>query len=45
LLGVPVEHRPSFTSEPVTSILSKTEGQAQMLILLAAATGLRETYK
>ena len=35
------QHRPTFTSEQVTSILSKTKGQAQMLILLAAATGLR----
>ena len=35
------QHRPSFTSEQVTSILSKTNGPAQMLILLAAATGLR----
>jgi integrase len=35
------QHRPSFTSEQVTSILTKTNGQAQMLILLAAATGLR----
>ena len=35
------QHRPSFTSEQVTSILSKTKGQAQMLVLLAAATGPR----
>jgi len=35
------QHRPTFTSEQVTSILGKTKGQAQMLILLAAATGLR----
>jgi hypothetical protein len=35
------QHRPTFTSEQVTSILSKTKGQAQVLILLAAATGLR----
>jgi len=35
------QHRPTFTSEQVTSILDKTKGQAQMLILLAAATGLR----
>ena len=35
------QHRPSFTSEQVSSILDKTKGQAQMLILLAAATGLR----
>jgi integrase len=35
------QHRPTFTSEQVTSILAKTKGQAQMLILLAAATGLR----
>ena len=35
------QHRPTFTSEQVTSILGKTKRQAQMLILLAAATGLR----
>ena len=35
------QHRPFFTSEQTTSILGKTKGQAQMLILLAAATGLR----
>jgi integrase len=35
------QHRPSFTSEQVSSILGKTKGQAQMLVLLAAATGLR----
>ena len=35
------QHRPTFTSEQVMSILDKTKGQAQMLILLAAATALR----
>ena len=35
------QHRPTFISEQVTSILGKTKGQVQMLILLAAATGLR----
>jgi integrase len=35
------QHRPTFTSEQVTSILGRTKRQAQMLILLAAAIGLR----
>ena len=35
------QHRPTFTSEQVVSILDKTKGQAQMLILLAAAAALR----
>ena len=35
------QHRPFFTSEQVTGILERTTGKSQMLILLAAATGLR----
>jgi len=35
------QHRPTFSSEQVSSILTKTTSQAQMLIMLAAATGLR----
>ena len=35
------QHRPIFSSEQISGILTRTTGQAQMLILLAAATGLR----
>jgi integrase len=35
------QHRPVFTSEQVSNMVALTDGQKQMLIMLAAASGLR----